>query len=190
MTDKFLKYVLISPCLSFFRVHPKVCHGGGSKGAGGGRGRLLLRELHVRLFGGRGSGHGVVVKGGRPRPPSPHNRLLFPKEQKLSTIFIFKQDNFLQRHKDFYCDTRICSMILQNINSYLGSHDHLPFAPESLFRSERSASFISMISSGETSAGGRRTVVQTKLFTFLVPQATTHHLFSCNMRSCHQFFPR
>lgn len=61
--------------------------------------------------------------------PSPHNRLSFPKEQKLSTIFIFKQDNFLQQHKDFYCYTRICSMILQNINPYLGIHDHLPFRP-------------------------------------------------------------
>lgn len=61
--------VRLLPSLSvFFRVHPEICHRGGSKGAGGGRGRLLLRELHVRLFGGRGSGHGVVVKGGDPVP--------------------------------------------------------------------------------------------------------------------------
>lgn len=65
------------------------------------------------------------MKGGL-LSPSPHNRLSFPKEQKLSTIFIFKQDIFLQQHKDFYCYTRICSMILQNIKSYLGIHDLSP----------------------------------------------------------------
>lgn len=69
------------------------------------------------------------MKGGEIPSPSPHSRLSFPKEQKLSTIFIFKQDNFLQQHKDFYCYTRICSMILQNINPYLGIHDHLPQEP-------------------------------------------------------------
>lgn len=113
---------------SCFRVHPEVRYRGGSKRAGGRRGRLFFWELHVRLFGGWGSGHGVVVKG-EILPPSPHNRLSFPKEQKLRTIFIFKQDNFLQQHEDFYCYTRICSMILQNINPYLGIHDHLPLLP-------------------------------------------------------------
>lgn len=117
----------MSPMCVFFRVHPEVRHRGGSKGTGGEGGRLLFRELHVRLFGGRGSGHGVVVKGAI-LFLSAHNRQSFPKEQKLSAIFIFKQDTFLQQHKDFYCYTRICSMILQNINPYLGVQDHLPIA--------------------------------------------------------------
>lgn len=137
---------------SCFRVHPEVCYRGGSKRAGRRRGRLFFGELHVGLFRGWGSGHGVVVKG-EILPSSPHNRLPFPKEQKLRTIFIFKQDYFLQQHEDFYCYMRICSMILQNITPLLRnswppatSTSSVPW--QSLFRLEGSASFISIICSG------------------------------------------
>lgn len=119
---------LLDLCVSF-RVHPEVRHGGGAKGAGGRRRRLIFWELHVRLFGGRGSGYGVVVKV---EPPSPHSRLSFPKKSRNSVLYSYLNETiFLQQHKDFYCYTRICSMILQNIHSYLGSHCHLPFLPPS-----------------------------------------------------------
>lgn len=49
--------------LFLFRIHPEICNRGGSEGAGGRSGRLLFRKLHVWLFRGRSSGHGVVVKG-------------------------------------------------------------------------------------------------------------------------------
>uniref|UniRef100_A0A8C6UK53 Ubiquitin-conjugating enzyme E2 H n=1 Tax=Neogobius melanostomus TaxID=47308 RepID=A0A8C6UK53_9GOBI len=51
------------------RVHPEICNGGGPEGARGGRGRLLLRKLHVGFFRRRGAGHGVVVITLNPPPP-------------------------------------------------------------------------------------------------------------------------
>lgn len=53
---------------------------------------------------------------------------------RTETIFIFKQDIFLQRHKDFYCCRKICSVRLQNYSHYLGLCHHLSFSPGSLFR--------------------------------------------------------
>lgn len=127
---------LLNLCVSF-RVHPEVRHGGGAKGAGGRRRRLIFWELHVRLFGGRGSGYGVVVKV---EPPSPHSRLSFPKKSRNSVLYSYLNKTiFLQQHKDFYRYTRICRMILQNIHSYLGSHCHLPFFPPSSSSSSSSS---------------------------------------------------
>lgn len=132
----FVIISLLDLCVSF-RVHPEVRHGGGAKGAGGRRRRLIFWELHVRLFGGRGSGYGVVVKV---EPPSPHSRLSFPKKSRNSVLYSYLNKTiFLQQHKDFYCYTRICSMILQNIHSYLGSHCHLPFLPPSSSSSSSSS---------------------------------------------------
>lgn len=142
----------MSPLCVFFRVHPEVRHRGGSQGAGGETGRLLFWELHVGLFGGRGSGHGVVVKGAV-QFPSAHNRQSFPKEQKLSAIFIFKREQFFYSNARIFIATQgFAVWYCKNINPYLGIHAHLSplpsSLPESLFRSERSASFISPICGG------------------------------------------
>lgn len=136
--------------VSHLRVHPAVCHRRGSKGARRGRRRLLFRELHVRLFRGRGSGHGVVVRGAVPWDGHELNRLLVREEQKLSSIFIFKQDCFwvflgfffLQSNKDFYHCRKICSVILLNIYLCIGFQHHMPFTPETLFGWDQNTSFI------------------------------------------------
>lgn len=104
-------------CVSF-RVHPAVRNRGGSQGAGGGRRELLLRELHVRLFRGRGPGHGVVVGGAcpsyfpGPSPFSQQTRLLFSWRRSALYSYLNKKI-FLQWHKDFYCckgeKKKICS---------------------------------------------------------------------------------
>ena len=44
------------------RIHPEICNRRSTKGAGRRHRRQLVRELHVRLLGGRSSGHGVVVE--------------------------------------------------------------------------------------------------------------------------------
>lgn len=66
---------------------------------------------------------------------------------------------FLQQHKDFYCYTRICSMMLQNISPNLGIHYCQPFPSSSPPHarqpiSEKSASLIFIIFHGCWSCQG------------------------------------
>lgn len=116
------------------RVSPKVCDRGGSKGAGGGR-WLLVWEFHVWLLWGWGSGHGVVVKGWQPPSPHPHE-LSFPKEQKQTIIFIFKQGNcFITKQTRIFMDYMYekwrCEMSVSPSSRYslLLTHSPLPTPP-------------------------------------------------------------
>lgn len=113
----------------FSRVHPAVCHRGSSKGAGRGRWRLLFRELHVRLFRGRGSGHGVVVRGGSSHPLGLKTGFWFLKNRN-SVLYSYLNKTaffFLQWNKDFYRCRKICSGISLNIYLYIVFHHHMAF---------------------------------------------------------------
>lgn len=144
----FILWTPLFLCLFFPpRVHPAVCHRGGSKGAGRGRWRLLFRELHVRLFRGRGSGHGVVMRGRSYHPPGletdfwflkNRNSVLYSYLNKTAFFFTVKQ-GFLSLQKDLQWD------IPQYLPLYRVPSSHCLPPPESLFGREQDTTFVLVV---------------------------------------------